>query len=197
MSTAAPGRRVCPRCSANNFDTQAACWKCGAPLTGVAGAAPMAPASPVASPPSAPMGAPASPRPAGAGMPAGMSPLPVAVPDYRPVGAVNDLEPAIAIWSAFALAFFFPYIAVPAGLVFLMLDNRRKADVGKAALLWGIVFSIAHFLIYSWMTAAAVAQMRQMLPPPLGTGLGRIGASQSAPNWNQETQPLQLPGINK
>ena len=27
------GRVVCARCSANNFETQKACWKCSAPLT--------------------------------------------------------------------------------------------------------------------------------------------------------------------
>lgn len=31
MSTGA-GRRVCPACAANNFDTQSRCWKCGADL---------------------------------------------------------------------------------------------------------------------------------------------------------------------
>ncbi len=32
MATAASGRVICARCGANNFETQAACWKCAAPL---------------------------------------------------------------------------------------------------------------------------------------------------------------------
>ena len=31
---ASTGRLVCPKCGANNFNTQAACWQCGAGLRG-------------------------------------------------------------------------------------------------------------------------------------------------------------------
>ncbi|MBC8140334.1 MAG: hypothetical protein H7Y38_02705 [Armatimonadetes bacterium] len=34
MATASAGRTICGNCGANNFETQAACWKCGKTLAG-------------------------------------------------------------------------------------------------------------------------------------------------------------------
>ena len=130
-----PGRVLCSQCGVNNFDTQAACWKCGALLK--AGAAP-------ATRPGAPGGAPAARGADGA--------PPVSV------------DPTLANVAAFSLALLFPFVAVPAGLIFLMLDDRRKAQIGKLMLAWGVAFSLLHFLFTGWLLREAVAQVRGLLP---------------------------------
>lgn len=194
MASAVPGRRVCARCGANNFDTQAACWQCGAPLNS-ASAAPAAPSPQQPSPPApvasgAPRMAPGTSSAAPVLNPA--APLPY--PSRPPASSMN---PAVAIWMAVLLAFFFPFVAVPVGMVFLMLDDRRKAEVGKAALIWGLVFSLLHFLVSAAMIGATIDQLRRSL---LGGALlerARQQQSASPPNWNEEAPPLQFPGINR
>src|SRR5690349_15149163 len=104
----ATGRIICSQCGANNFQTQAACWKCGAalfsaPPTSVgAGAATQAPARPTAA---APVSPPSPP-----------------------------VDPMVAAAAAIVLAALFPYVALPVGIVFLMLDDRRKLEVGRIAI---------------------------------------------------------------
>lgn len=160
-------RLICPRCGSNNFATQAACWKCGAPL---------------ASGGTASSGAAVAPPP------------PVSRPAFAAAAPARSVDPAIAVWAAAALAFFFPFVAVPAGLVFLMLDERRKADLGRIALIWGLVFSVLHFLLTWWLLAATIAQFRSLSPEMLGR-LQEQRQSQPPPDPNTRVPPLQLPGI--
>lgn len=168
-------RRVCSRCGANNFATQAACWKCGAPLA--AGGPSPAPASP-------PMTSPAA----------------TTAPGFSAAAPARSVDPAVAIWAAVALAFFFPFLAVPVGLVFLMLDDRRRAELGKIALIWGVIFSVLHLLLTWWMLAAAIGQLRNVSPALLGGQERPVRLEerrQSAPPPAPDTPvpPLQLPGI--
>lgn len=155
------GRVVCPRCGANNFDTQAACWSCGAALRA---------------------GAPVAPNPS----PAAASParenrdtLPPATP--YPVAPAATLDPAVAIWAAVALAILFPYVAVPVGIVFLMLDDRRKAEIGRVALIAGILLSLLHGLFYLWLTKVAWDEVRGFISGP--------SAAQIIDRAQQERQP--------
>ena len=141
------GRVVCSQCGANNFDTQAACWKCGASLSAVA--------APAAS-------APPRPHSAGGYPPSPLSGAAPAAPAYRPASGVVD--PSVAFWSAVALGVLFPFFAVPVGIVFLMLDDRRKGEVGRITLLWGIIGTIFHTLITAWMIRGAVNQVRAYVP---------------------------------
>lgn len=163
------GRIVCPRCGVNNFATQAACWKCGAPLS-VGGAEPADDLRPARE-----LRLPADARPVPA--PPG-APLPV-----------TSVDPAVALWAAFALAFFFPFVAVPAGLVFLMLDDRRKAQIGKLTLVLGLIFSLVHVIITGWMFREAVAQVGGLWSSSL--------RSRSAPRPGDPAPPLRLPGLNQ
>lgn len=157
--SASPDRVLCPRCGVNNFATQAACWKCGASLSAI---------------PAAATARPASPSPAGASL-----------PDRAPAQTV---DPALANWSAGALAFLFPFVAVPVGLVFLMLDDRRKAQLGKITLVWGTIFSILHFLVMGWFMAESINQVRAVLPPQMGGRTQPLSPSTPVPQ-------LELPGI--
>lgn len=182
MSTApaVPGRWVCTQCGANNFDTQAACWKCGTALNA---ARPSAPAGTAA--------APAAPPLPGRSASAPPAPVPAAYNAPR----TGSIDPAVAIWAAVALAAFFPYVAVPVGIVFLMLDDGRRAAVGRVALIWGIVFSILHYLVTGWIIAASIQQIQRTIGLPGGLRLPT--RTQSAPDMNQEVPPIQFPGLNR
>jgi len=143
------GRIVCPHCGANNFETQAACWKCGASLH--AGSAPAA--------------SPALARPSSGSSAAADLPL-------RPLSHVQPPpDPAIAIGAAIALAVFFPYVAVPLGIVFLMLDDRRKAEIGRVTLIAGLLLSILHSLFFAWLTKEAWDQARGFMGGPSATSI--------------------------
>ena len=157
-----PGRLLCPQCGVNNFDTQAACWKCGAPLKAGATTAPAhRPASPFAAPPPAARAADSAP--------------PVSV------------DPTLANVAAFSLALLFPFVAVPAGLIFLMLDDRRKAQIGKLTLVWGILFSLLHFVFTGWLLREAVAQVKGLLP-------ALPGQPQRQPQPDDPVEPIPFPG---
>ncbi|MES2465317.1 MAG: hypothetical protein V4671_32525 [Armatimonadota bacterium] len=141
MASSAPsatGRIICSQCGANNFQTQAACWKCGASLSGAPSPAPVTSAAP---------NAPGRPQVA----------VPVASPSY-------PVDPMVAAASAIVLAALFPYIALPVGIVFLMLDDRRKLEVGRITIVAGLIFTIAHTLFFAWLTKAAFDQVRGFLP---------------------------------
>ncbi|MBC8104535.1 MAG: hypothetical protein H7Z41_18325 [Cytophagales bacterium] len=153
----AAGRVVCARCGANNFQTQAACWKCGTALT----ATPSVPnGSPLAHAPFAPPFAAATPLP---------------------------VDPVVATASAIALAALFPYIALPVGIVFLMLEDRRKLEIGKITIVAGLIFTIAHSLFFAWLTKAAWDQVRGFLPRASGVA-ARI-QQQRQPGMTEELPP--------
>lgn len=174
---AAPaGRVICVRCGANNFDTQAACWKCGAALA--AGAAPSMP------PQQRHPGATA----AGGGAPQQAPVNPAFAAPQRP--AYTTVDPAIAVWSSVGLAFFFPFVAVPVGIVFLMLDDRRKAEIGRITLIWGLVFSLFQ-TIGSFLLIREPMQAVMGLAQGFGARAGRTGADGAAGGAGNGIQQLQ------
>jgi hypothetical protein len=156
--SAVPGRVICSRCGANNFETQAACWKCGVSMVS-GGPAPIL--SPNAS---------GNPAPAAA---------------YRPQ---SNVDPSVAFWSAIALAVFFGPVAIPVGLVFMMLDDRRKVDLGKLTLIAGIISTVIQ-LIFTFMALQAVtSQVFQMVPSLMR------GTSQPGLNDEVGDGGLRFPG---
>jgi hypothetical protein len=169
MSTATGGRVVCPKCGANNFDTQAACWKCSTPLTG---------GGYVASPPVG-VGAPPSVTPSNV---APVSPYAAPMP-YR-----SAMDPSVAFWATISLALIFPYIAIPVGMVFLMLDDRRKAELGRMAIIWGIVFTLIQTVVTGLLLQGLVANL---FSSPF---LKAIISSRSSSDPNQKVAPFHMEG---
>lgn len=157
--SAVPGRVICSRCGANNFETQAACWKCAASL--VAGGP-----APVLSP-----NASGNPAPAAA---------------YRPQASV---DPSVAFWSAIALAVFFGPVAIPVGLVFMMLDDRRKVDLGKLTLIAGIISTVVQLIFTVMALQTITAQVFRMVPSLMRT--------RGQPGLNDEVGDggLRVPGF--
>jgi hypothetical protein len=178
MSTGTGGRVLCSKCGANNFDTQAACWKCSTPLTGAGYAGGGTVSRPVPPPSVAPTLSPNLPN------------APIA-PAYAPAAYQARVDPSVGFWASIALAVFFPAIAVPVGIVFLMLDDRRKGELGKLTLIAGIISSIVHSIVTAWLVQALFMTMFARLPQ-LIPGLGERTGS---PNLNQSVPGLKLPGI--
>jgi predicted cobalt transporter CbtA len=154
MSTSSTSERVvCASCSANNFATQAACWKCGKSLTSTNT---NTHTSPAPRPSVAPAGYAAnSPRPVtGVAGPALATP---AMYD-RPVQS-EYVSPGNATAAAVVLGLLFPTFAIPVGIVFLMLDNKRKAAIGWQNIIWGV----AGFAVHLVITAISLAPVIPML----------------------------------
>ena len=86
----------------------------------------------------------------------------------------------------------FPFFAVPAGIIFLMMDDRRKAEVGRVTLVWGIIGTIFHTLITAWLLKGAVDQVRAYVPF-LNKGGGAGGAGITLPNQSQPSLSSPAP----
>lgn len=160
-------RRTCPRCGANNFDTVAACWKCGAPLDGGLAGTPVAAYPPdrtavsVPAPPisAAPTGMPSA-GPAAYGYPAGRVEIPRAVP--APAAPPGD--PGVARRAAIALALTLPWIGLPVGWIFMMIEDSRKQAIGRICAVWSLFALIFHLLFMFVLTQMAVSYVQELLP---------------------------------
>ncbi len=65
-------------------------------------------------------------------------------PLLTPHSPVSDSPSGLAIGAAVVLGLFFPLLAVPVGIVFLMLDDRKKTKIGWHNILWGTVGTVLH-----------------------------------------------------
>lgn len=180
----ASNRLICAHCGANNFDTQAACWKCGVPLGAAA-----APAPPVAAPvPSA--GAPlhASPRPSSADRPA--------VPLAAPVRPQPSVDPAVANWAAIVGGLLMPAILFPVGFVFLMLDDRRKLELGRISLIASVAGTVLHLLGTAALIGPAISGFIKAGPGMVNwAGQARETMENRPPDLNAPTDGLRLEGL--
>jgi hypothetical protein len=154
-------RVVCASCSANNFATQAACWKCGKSLS--MGATPV-------NPPSAP---PLQPTPYGQ-QPSPAIPMMSPSPEY--------VSPGVATAAAVVMGLFFPAFSIPLGIAFLMLDNKRKIAIGWQNIIWGIVGTVLNIII---STALFTPVMTYLFTKALS------GQSQSGTGLMQKIQQQQ------
>ncbi len=141
------GRVRCLYCGANNFPNSAACWQCSRPLKAMRAA----PASGAETPAS---GASLPPLPAA--FPPGMTPRPA------------PSAPALAPKAAAALGMMFPYIGLPVGIVFLMLDDPRKTQLGWLLIGWSIAGTVLNSLALAAILGPILALLRGFAPHPGG-----------------------------
>ena len=128
------GRLTCPRCGANNFETVTACWKCGTALN--AGVS-----SPVAAAPLSQGAYPGAERaPAPPMTTANNAPYPLA-----PVSSAGDS--GVATRAAIALALTLPWIGLPVGWVFMMIEDRRRQAIGRICAVWSMIGLVLHLLL--------------------------------------------------
>lgn len=140
----------CLYCGANNFDTSPTCWQCSRPLQ------PMRQAPQPQSPPYA-GSAFASPS---------VTPTPASY--ARPATAINT---GLATKSAALLGLMFPFIGLPVGMVFLMLDDARKTQIGWITIGWSIAGSILNTIILAALLGPTLAALKSFIPHAAPGGL--------------------------
>lgn len=127
-------RVKCLYCGANNFARSVSCWQCGRSLVALrepAGSNAGLSASSAANDTRALMGDKAFAQPPPGPRPSGFSSL----------GAVAMNAAATASRStktAALLGLAFPWIGLPVGMIFLMLDDDRKAQIGWITIGWSL-----------------------------------------------------------
>lgn len=80
-------------------------------------------------------------------------------------------ESALAPKAAAALGLIFPYVGLPVGIVFLMLDDPRKEKLGWITLGWSILGTILNSIAFAALLA---------LLAPLFKGLTHVGGGPTA-----------------
>ena len=160
------GRITCPRCGANNFDTVTSCWKCGAPVGPGAASAAM------------PMPAPA---PAAASMPASYGQERAAAP-IQYSAPIPSGDPGVARRAALALALTLPFIGLPVGWIFMMIEDRNKQAVGRLCAVWSLVGLVVHLVLTYLMFQQSVPLLLKVLVPVMeGAARRNAGGSESLP----------------
>lgn len=127
MTTSAGGRWMCGQCRANNFDTVTSCWKCGTARSN---------ASPITTPPLR-----TGERMAAAAMPASYAPS-------------LEGDPAVAKRAALLLALTIPFLGLPVGWIFMMMEDYRRQAIGRFCVLWSCIGLLIHFFLGIFMVQA-------------------------------------------
>ena len=129
----------CLYCGANNFPASTACWQCKRPLK------------------AAPTGSPVSLMPSSAlpGLPTDSRLTPLA-------------ETALAPKAAAALGLTFPYVGLPVGIVFLMLDDPRKTHLGWITIGWSVLGSVLNAVALAAMVGPLLAALKALAPHGAG-----------------------------
>lgn len=161
------GRVRCLYCGANNFPASAACWQCGRPLKAVPAGSPEALASPL--PP----------------------PLPGIAPAQRASASRPLAESALAPKAAAALGLMFPYVGLPVGIVFLMLDDPRKTQIGWMTIGWSVLGTVLNSLAFS-VLLGFLAPLLKGLAPHAG---GSPGGLPGVPDVGGDGAGLLLPCV--
>ena len=134
------GRIRCLYCGANNFPASAACWQCSRPLR------PMPPAP--------------------ANSPGVVAPSPAAAAPVMPGGGIVPTHSALAPKAAAALGMLFPLVGLPAGLVFLMLDDPRKTQLGWILIGWSLAGTLLSVVPLLLSLGPLWAVLHGLLPRP-------------------------------
>ena len=137
------GRVRCLYCGANNFPSSTTCWQCSRPLKAM-------PATPSANAPAA-------------------LPLPSAGLSPAPASRAALTESALAPKAAAALGMLFPFIGLPAGMIFLMLDDPRKTQLGWLLIGWSVAGTVISVLSLAVTLGPVWAALRGLLPHPGGS----------------------------
>jgi hypothetical protein len=70
-----------------------------------------------------------------------------------------------------------------------MLDDRRRSEIGRFAIIFGIIGTVLHLIVTAALLRGTIAQVRALLP--------LSGAARNQPGLNDPVEPLQLPGLSR
>ena len=68
----------------------------------------------------------------------------------------------------------FPYVGLPAGMIFLMLDDPRKTQLGWLLIGWSIAGTVISVVSLAVTLGPIWAVLRGLLPPPGGSAPSSI-----------------------
>ena len=160
-------RVQCLYCGANNFPSSPTCWQCGRPLQALRAGPSVAPG-------------PSLGRQMQATSRSG------SLPD-------EDVSPTLAPKAAAALGLMFPYVGLPVGMVFLMLDDARKTQIGWIMIGWSVAGSIANGLLLLATLGPTVSMLKGFIP---NSGHGGI-PSLPSPSGDPSDVNLILPYLGQ
>ena len=149
MTTQRTGRWTCPHCGSNNFETVTSCWKCN--TSSGNGTSP-----PASLPPTSYRQEERSPLHA---TPAAMPPLQATYPSLAYTG-----DPGVAKRAAIALAITLPWIGLPVGWVFMMIEDSRRQAIGRVCAAWSMIALVFHILLMFVSMQAVGGMLSQVLP---------------------------------
>ena len=69
------------------------------------------------------------------------------IPTYNPAAAASGSS-ATANRAAIWLGLLFPYFGLPIGLAFMMCDDRRRQEVGRACVIWSLLSGVLHLILF-------------------------------------------------
>ena len=78
-------------------------------------------------------------------------------------------ESALAPKAAAAMGMLFPLIGLPAGIIFLMLDDPRKTHLGWLLIGWSLAGTVLSIVPLLLTLGPLWALLRGMMPPPGGS----------------------------
>jgi hypothetical protein len=131
----------CMYCGANNFPSSPTCWQCGRPLQSLRPSEPAAAGALLGYPPSARAGQAAA----------------------QPILSPRS-ESALAAKAAATLGLMFPYIGLPVGIVFLMLDDARKTQLGWITIGWSVAGTVANGLLLIPLLSPVLTFFKGLVP---------------------------------
>jgi hypothetical protein len=82
------------------------------------------------------------------------------------------VDPDIATKAAMWLGLMFPIIGLPAGMIFLMLDDARKVRLGWITIWWSVGGSVIGLILSLISLAPLLAVFHGMAPHGAGGGIG-------------------------
>lgn len=83
-------------------------------------------------------------------------------------------ESTLAPKAAAAMGMLFPYVGLPAGILFLMLDSPRKTQLGWLMIVWSIVGTVLNSIALALTLGPVWAVLRGLAPHPGGGGTPAI-----------------------
>jgi hypothetical protein len=144
----------CRYCGSNNFAGTVTCWQCNRSL--LISQKP-AESQPVPAPMNAVETWPDKPS----------------IPSMASVASIPSFNSGIdystADKAAIAMGLLFPFIGYPLGIAFMMLDDARKTQLGRALLLWSTIGSIIA-IVGTMMFIGTLGGLASKLMPSSGAG---------------------------
>ena len=109
---------------------------------------------------------PLKPMPAAPTAAPGVSSAPPPMAAVRPALVESPLAPKVAA----AMGMLFPYVGLPAGMIFLMLDDPRKTQLGWLLIGWSLAGTVISVISLAATLGPLWALLRGMMPHPGGAG---------------------------